>query len=73
MPCHACIEKGKRGWKWGSKGKCYTGPGAKAKCERQGRAAFAGGYRGGFAYGGPLLLALASLAAIALGIWSING
>ena len=46
MPCHECMDKGKRGWKWGSKGKCYTGPGAKAKCERQGRAAHAGGYRG---------------------------
>jgi hypothetical protein len=64
MPCHACTDKGKRGWKWGSKGKCYTGPGAKVKCERQGRAAFAGGYRGGILL--PVCLLVLS---VTIGFW----
>jgi len=34
------------GYRWGSSGKIYTGPGAKAKAAAQGRAAYAGGYRG---------------------------
>ena len=34
------------GYKWGDSGKIYTGPGAKAKAEAQGRAAFANGYKG---------------------------
>lgn len=34
------------GYKWGSSGKIYTGPGARAKAERQGRAAYASGYKG---------------------------
>jgi len=34
------------GYKWGDSGKIYTGPGAKAKAEAQGRAAYASGYKG---------------------------
>lgn len=33
-------------WQWGGRGKIYCGPGAKQKAERQGRAAYAGGYQG---------------------------
>ena len=32
-------------YKWGSSGKKYCGKGAKAKAARQGRAAYASGYR----------------------------
>ena len=46
MPVKPCKAKGKSGWKWGNSGKCYTGKGAKAKAERQGRAAYASGYKG---------------------------
>ena len=31
-------------YRWGKKGKVYSGKGAKAKAARQGRAAYAGGY-----------------------------
>ena len=34
------------GYKWGSSGKIYTGPGAKQKAAAQGRAAYAQGYKG---------------------------
>jgi len=37
MPVKKCKVNGKSGWKWGNLGKCYTGPGAKEKAERQGR------------------------------------
>lgn len=33
------------GYKWGSSGKTYTGPGAKAKAQRQARAIYASGYK----------------------------
>ena len=46
MPVKKCRTKGKTGYKWGNSGKCYTGKGAKAKAARQGRAAYANGYRG---------------------------
>jgi hypothetical protein len=36
------VRKVKGGWKWGSKGKTYT---TKAQAERQGRAAYASGYK----------------------------
>ena len=36
---------GKVGYRWGSSGKVYTGPGARAKAEKQGEAAYAAGYR----------------------------
>lgn len=38
MPLQRCQKDGKKGWKWGSNGKCYTGPDAKQKAEQQGRA-----------------------------------
>lgn len=46
MPVKKAKKKGKSGYKWGSKGKVYTGKGAKAKAAKQGRAAYANGYRG---------------------------
>ncbi len=38
MPAKRCTVNSKGGWKWGDSGKCYTGPGAKNKALRQGRA-----------------------------------
>ena len=38
MPVKRCTKNGKKGWKWGDKGKCYTGKDAKAKAAKQGRA-----------------------------------
>ncbi len=38
MPVKPCTSDGKSGFKWGDKGKCYTGPGAKAKAAKQGKA-----------------------------------
>jgi len=38
MPVKKCKAKGKSGRKYGSKGKCYTGKGAKGKAAKQGRA-----------------------------------
>ena len=35
MPLQRCEDGGK-GWRWGDKGKCYTGPGAKKKAIKQG-------------------------------------
>jgi hypothetical protein len=54
MPVQPCSEDGKPGYKWGDVGKCYVyTPGnddsrdrAKARAERQGRAARASGYTG---------------------------
>lgn len=37
---------GKVGYQWGESGKVYTGPGARERAERQGRAVRAGGYKG---------------------------
>ena len=42
MPVH---KKGS-GYQWGSQGKVYKGSGAKDKAAKQGRAAYASGYRG---------------------------
>lgn len=39
------VKKVGSGYRWGSKGKVYKGKGAKAKAARQGRAAYAHGYR----------------------------
>lgn len=41
-PVHA-VEGG---YRWGGHGKIYRGAGAKAKAARQGRAAYAHGYKG---------------------------
>ena len=36
---------GKTGYRWGRTGKVYTGPGARERAERQGRAVRAAGYK----------------------------
>lgn len=38
MPVKRCQKDGKSGFKYGDSGKCYTGKGARAKAEKQGRA-----------------------------------
>lgn len=38
------VRKVSGGYQWGSKGKVYKGPGARAKAAAQGRAAYAAGY-----------------------------
>lgn len=38
MPIQRCQSGGKSGYKWGEKGHCYTGPGAREKAAKQGRA-----------------------------------
>lgn len=38
MPLKRCQKKGKKGWKWGDSGFCYTGKDAKEKAAKQGRA-----------------------------------
>lgn len=38
MPVMRCTSNGKKGWKYGKSGKCYTGSDAKEKAARQGRA-----------------------------------
>ena len=43
MPVH---KVGKSSYQWGHHGKIYRGKSAKAKAARQGRAAYASGYRG---------------------------
>lgn len=40
------VHKQGGGYQWGSKGKVYTGAGAKEKAAAQGRAAYANGYKG---------------------------
>ena len=46
MPVKKCTSGGKSGKKWGNSGKCYTGKSAKSKAAKQGRAAYANGYKG---------------------------
>lgn len=46
MPVQRCTKNGRGGFKWGKSGKCYVGKGAKAKARKQGRAAYASGYKG---------------------------
>tara|TARA_R110000765_G_scaffold356262_2_gene446433 strand:+ start:432 stop:569 length:138 start_codon:yes stop_codon:yes gene_type:complete len=42
MPVQRCqLKNGKKGWKWGSKGKCYP---TKAQANKQAKAAYASGY-----------------------------
>ena len=38
MPVKKCKAKGKSGYKYGSKGKCYTGKGGRKKAAKQGQA-----------------------------------
>jgi hypothetical protein len=43
MPIKRCtLPNGKKGYKWGNHGKCYS---AKEQAEKQMKAAFANGYR----------------------------
>lgn len=44
MPLKQCQIDGKRGWKWGDEGKCYTGPEAKSKAVKQGIAIEGGNF-----------------------------
>jgi len=39
------VHKVKGGYRWGKHGKIYRGKGAKAKAAKQGKAAYANGYR----------------------------
>ena len=36
MPLQKCVVDGKKGWQWGSEGKCYTGKDAKKQAVKQG-------------------------------------
>jgi len=40
------VKRVSGGYRWGSRGKVYRGKGARKKATRQGRAAYASGYRG---------------------------
>lgn len=40
------VHKQGKGYQWGNHGKIYSGPGAEAKAAKQGRAAYANGYKG---------------------------
>ena len=45
MPIKRCsLGKGKKGYKWGNRGKCYS---TRAGAEKQARAAYANGYKEG--------------------------
>lgn len=44
MPVRKVTVNGRTGYRWGS-GKTYFGPGAQARAQAQGRAAYASGYR----------------------------
>ena len=39
------VTKVGKGYRWGKSGKLYFGPNAKEKAEKQGRAAYANGYK----------------------------
>lgn len=45
MPVRKVTVNGRTGYQWGTSGKVYTGPGAQARAQAQGRAAYASGYR----------------------------
>lgn len=45
MPVRKVTVNGQTGYRWGSSGKTYFGPGAQARAAAQGRAAHAAGYR----------------------------
>lgn len=44
MPAKPCQKNGKKGWKWGNSGFCYTGVDAKQKAIEQGKAIHASEY-----------------------------
>lgn len=46
MPVHKVKIGSRTGYRWGNSGKVYFGPNAREKATRQGRAAYAHGYRG---------------------------
>jgi len=41
MPIKKCSTKGKKGKKYGERGKCYVGKDARARAAKQGRAMWA--------------------------------
>ena len=45
MPVREVMKDGKKYYQWGTKGKLYT---KKSDAEKQGRAAYASGYTGGY-------------------------
>jgi hypothetical protein len=46
MPVHKVKRGSRTGYQWGRSGKVYFGKGARTKAEKQGRAAYASGYKG---------------------------
>ena len=44
MPIYSCQKDGKKGWKWGRYGFCYTSPDGRQKAIQQGVAAKLAGY-----------------------------
>lgn len=44
MPIARCQDRGRRGYRWGKRGKCYTGKGARRKAARQAAAIRASGW-----------------------------
>ena len=46
MPVHKAKKGTKTGYRWGNHGKVYAGPGAEKKAAKQGKAAYANGYKG---------------------------
>lgn len=38
MPVQPCTKNGKKGWKWGDEGACYTGDWGKRRALEQGKA-----------------------------------
>lgn len=46
MPVQKIQQQGRVGYRWGSQGKIYWGPGGRAKAMLQAQAAYAAGYRG---------------------------
>jgi hypothetical protein len=45
MPIMSCTVNGKKGYKWGPSGKCYTGPNARNRAAAQAAAAYSHGFR----------------------------
>lgn len=45
MPIKKCKSNGKSGYKYGDKGKCYTGKSGKSKANKQRKAMRATGYK----------------------------
>ena len=45
MPTKRCQSEGKKGYKFGKEGKCYTGTAGKKKAMKQQRAIFASNYK----------------------------